>query len=356
MNQQHKISVLVPCYNAGKYIREAVDSILNQTYKNLEILLIDDGSTDETRSIINEYSRKDSRVVPVYNETNLGLIKTLNKGVELATGEYIARMDSDDISALNRMEVLYDYFLLHPQTDVVSAAYYYLDTQSKVIRKAYPKATLSTALRFVSFFCTPVNHPCVMGKTEVFKENKYDEIFIHSEDYELFSRLLYKGYKFVNLPEPLYYLRINPESVSHRFEQIQISTHMRISVFNIEKYYGKNFDYFLHKVMVNRISFDVPFDLMKNAINTLDQLRDEFVANENSGTDVMTEINDFLIEQKIDIYLQTLKCSKWFRKPIVIQYILSNINVFLSKRGRQYFRLKFNYLSSAEKDKKLNPV
>ncbi len=334
-------------------MREAVDSILNQTYKNLEILLIDDGSTDETREVINEYSKKDSRIVPVYNETNLGLIRTLNKGVELATGEYIARMDADDISALNRMEVLHDYFLLHPDTDVVSAAYYYLDTNSKVIRKAYPKATLSTALHFVSFFCTPVNHPCVMAKAQVFKENKYDEIFIHSEDYELFSRLLNKGYKFVNLSEPLYYLRINPESVSHRFEQIQISTHMRISVHNIENYYRKNFDYFLHKVMVNRISFDVPFDLMKAAIDTLDRLRDEFIANEKADANVLAEINDFLIEQKIDIYLQTLKSSRWFRKPLVLQYILANINVFLSKRGRQYFRLKFNYLSAAEKDKTL---
>jgi glycosyltransferase involved in cell wall biosynthesis len=353
MNQQHKISVIIPCYNAGKYIREAVDSILNQTYKNLEILLIDDGSSDETRSVIDDYVKKDVRVLPVYNDINLGLIRTLNKGMQLATGDYIARMDADDISALNRIEVLHDYFIANPETDVISAAYYCLDTNGRVIRKVYPKATLSTALHFVSFFCTPVNHPCVMAKASVFKVNKYDEIYIHSEDYELFSRLLNKGFKFVNLMEPLYYLRINPESVSHRFEQIQISTHLRISVFNIENYYGKTFDYFLHKVMVNRISFDVSFNLMKEAVNTLDQLRDEFISREKADVNVIAEINDFLIEQKIDIYLQTLKSSKWYRKPLVLLYILSKLNVFLTKRGRQYFRLKFNYWLPSAKDANL---
>ncbi len=341
MTADYKISVLIPCYNAGKYIEEALDSILNQTYRNLEILLIDDGSSDNTKQIIIDYAARDGRIIPAFNETNMGLIRTLNKGVKSATGKYIARMDADDVSALNRIEVILNAFLANPDLDVISAGYRFLTTKGVIERRAYPKATLSKALRFVSFFCTPVNHPCVMARTEIFKENPFDEEYIHSEDYELFSRLLSKGYKFSNLNEPLYCLRMNPESVSNRFEQLQISTHMRISVMNIDYYYGKQYDFFLHKVIVNRISFDVSFELLANSLVTLQLLRDDYVRIEKPDENEEAEIDDFLIEQKIDIYLQTLKYAKWIRKPLILLKIITNINIFLSKRGRRYFSLKF---------------
>ncbi len=91
-----KITVLMPVYNGEKYLRESVDSILNQTFTDFELLIINDGSTDSSMEILNSYS--DSRIRIVTNEVNLRLIKTLNKGIDLATGEYIARMDCDDIA------------------------------------------------------------------------------------------------------------------------------------------------------------------------------------------------------------------------------------------------------------------
>lgn len=341
MKADCKISVLIPCYNAGKYLYEAVDSILNQTYRNLEIILIDDGSSDNTKEIIIDFASRDSRIVPVFNDLNLGLIRTLNKGVKLATGIFIARMDADDVSALNRIEVILNIFNANPELQVISAGYQFLTTKGYIVRRAYPKATLSKALRFVSFFCTPVNHPCVMVRAESFKDNPFDEKYIHSEDYELFSRLLSKGYKFLNLNEPLYYLRMNPESVSNKYEQLQISTHMRISVMNIDYYFGKEFDFFLHKVIVNRISFDVSFELLETSLKTLQSLRDDYIRIEQADAAEIAEIDDFLIEQKIDIYLQTLKYAKWVRKPMMLLLIATNFKIFLNKRGFRYFRLKF---------------
>ncbi len=338
-----KITVLIPCYNAGKYIRAAINSIINQSYQNLEILILDDGSVDNSREIIKEYSAIDPRIVAVYNESNMGLIRTLNKGVQLATGTFIARMDADDISDLNRIETLFNGFRQNPDIDVISAGYYYLSVKGHILRRAFPKATMSKALHFVSFFCTPVNHPCVMVKADVFKSNAFNENFLHSEDYELFSRLLEEGYHFMNLNKPLYYLRVNPESVSHRFEQIQISTHMRISVATIENYFDKRFEFFLHKVMVNRIGFDVSFQLLKTAMTTLDQLREDFIRKERADPMEIREIDEFLNEQKIDIYLQTLKYAKWHRKPLVMLYILLNLDIFFTKRGLTYMRLKFNH-------------
>src|SRR5687768_1212088 len=103
---QPKVSILLPCYNAAKYLRFAIDSIVSQTYRNLEIILINDGSTDNTGKIIDEFASRDSRIVVVNNPVNLGLIKTLNKGITYITGYYTARMDADDISQVDRIEKL----------------------------------------------------------------------------------------------------------------------------------------------------------------------------------------------------------------------------------------------------------
>ncbi len=331
----------MPCYNASKFIHEAVDSILNQTYRNLEILLIDDGSTDNTRELIQEYARADERVKPIFNEKNMGLIRTLNMGVQLASGEFIARMDADDRSHPNRIEQIIEAFLNRPELDVISAGYYYISDNSKVLRKAFPKALESTALSFVSFFSTPVNHPCVVVRSYVFKDNRFDENFLHSEDYEIFSRLLSQGFKFLNLEQPLYYLRINPQSVSNRFERIQISTHTRISKRNIEDYFGLQFDFYQHKVMINRISFNVRARLLLDSLAALEVLKDEFIRREQASESSKEEISGFLTEQTIDIYFQSMKYASWFNRMIIGFLMIFNLGVFLSPRGIRYIRTKF---------------
>src|SRR6476659_5468798 len=97
------VSVVFPFYNEEKYIAAAIESIVNQSYKNLEIVMINDGSTDRTPEIVNSYAKKDSRIKLINIPVNRGLINSLNTGIAAATGEYIARMDADDISALNRI-------------------------------------------------------------------------------------------------------------------------------------------------------------------------------------------------------------------------------------------------------------
>lgn len=344
MSSNPKVTVLMPCYNAEMYLNEAVDSILNQTYGNLEILLIDDGSSDRTKDMIQNYAKKDSRVVPVFNEKNLGLIRTLNKGVMMATGEYIARMDADDISSLNRIERIVEEFSLRPECDVISAGYYRISASGKVMARIYPKATISNALKFVSLFCTPVIHPCIIAKTKVFSDNLFDMNYLHSEDYEIFSRLLFSGYKFLNLTEPLYYLRMNTQSVSFKYERIQISTHTKISVRNIENFLNIKYDFFLHKVMINRINFDVNPALLRKTFRSFKDLRIKYFELEQPASDVIAEIDGFLNEQYIDIYFQSFKYSYWYNKPFILLMILANIDIFISKRGWQYFRSKLTFL------------
>ena len=115
---QPSITVLMPVYNAERFLSEAIDSILHQTLTNFEFLIIDDGSTDNSLKIINSY--RDQRIILVRNGTNLGITASLNKGIELAKGHLIARMDADDISYPDRLQKQYDYLNQHPDCAMVS--------------------------------------------------------------------------------------------------------------------------------------------------------------------------------------------------------------------------------------------
>ena len=116
--QKPLVTVLMPVYNGEKYLREAMDSILKQTLTNFEFLIIDDGSKDSSVKIINSYN--DPRIKLVKNEINLGISKTLNRGIELASAELIARMDADDISYPSRLQKQYDYFTNNPECALLS--------------------------------------------------------------------------------------------------------------------------------------------------------------------------------------------------------------------------------------------
>jgi glycosyltransferase involved in cell wall biosynthesis len=334
------VSIVMPCYNAEKYFKEAIESVINQTYKNLEIVLVDDGSTDGTSELLNKYAEKVPQIKIISNEKNLGLIASLNKGVAASKGEYIARMDADDISVSDRVEKIMNVFFQMPEVEVVSAANFMISLKGKILLQTVPKATRIKALKFVSFFSTPIVHACVIVKSHVFKENPFNPDYIHSEDYELFSRLIFLGVKMFNLKEPLYYIRINPDSVSFKYEKIQVSTHTKISKQNIENYYNISLEYFVHKVMVNRISFDVPVSLLKDAFRQLELLKAIFIQREDCSYGEIDEIELFLIEQKIDIILQSIKYSSLKNKIALSAFMLVHARLFLNTRGFNYVKSK----------------
>lgn len=339
------VTVLMPCYNASRFLDDAMQSILNQTHKHLEILAIDDGSTDGTADMIRRYAESDSRVHPVFNEGNVGLIKTLNKGCGLANGKYIARMDSDDISQPDRIEKLVSILESDPSLSLASAGCFRLSESGQRLSRVHPKACESKALKFVCFFSTPVLHPCVVFRASIIEKFNFDEEYLHSEDYEFFSRLLLGGHRFVNIDEPLYQLRINSQSVSHRYETIQISTHNRISFRNISDYFGIQYDYFVQRVMTNRINFSVPPKMLRVSLNNLQALRESFIQRENPSATEIEDMDGFLIEQKIDIHLQSLKNSGGWLSLYHVFACISDWKVFFSPRGLRYLRSK-NWIKS----------
>ena len=132
------ISVLMPTYNVEKFIGAAVESILTQTWTNFELIIVDDCSTDHTYNILKEYAAKDSRIQLYKNEINSKICKTLNKALCHAKGEFIVRMDGDDVSLPDRFERLYQFLVDNPQVDLVGSNVITIDEEGKEIgRKSY---------------------------------------------------------------------------------------------------------------------------------------------------------------------------------------------------------------------------
>lgn len=221
-----KISVIMPAYNAEKYIQEAIDSILCQNISDFELIVINDCSQDRTEQLILSYS--DPRIVYVKNEKNLGVARTLNKGLELANGQYIARMDADDVSLPDRFEKQLIYMENNPGTVVCGSNILIFtdDGDEKLCR--YPKndRQIKTAL----LFACPFAHPSVMMRADMLRTHglRYEEAFEKVEDYRLWSRLASLG-DFANLPEPLLRYRSHSAQVCATSSQAQYEGKLRLA-------------------------------------------------------------------------------------------------------------------------------
>jgi glycosyltransferase involved in cell wall biosynthesis len=219
-----KVTVLMSVYNGERYLNEAVDSILAQTFTDFEFLIIDDASTDLTPEILRSYD--DPRIRIVTNEENLGLTKSLNKGIALARGEYIARMDADDVSFIVRLERQVEFMEKNADIGVLGSNYQYID------ESGYPKGVVSTSLdpeltRWELLFLNPLAHPTVLMRTALMRSVQgYDETFRFSQDYELWCRLT-KITQLAKLQDVLLYLRSSKLNISHRhYKQQRIYSHL----------------------------------------------------------------------------------------------------------------------------------
>lgn len=185
---QPLISVIIPVFNAEQYIKLALDSICKQTYKNLEIIVIDDGSSDQSKAVIEKY--EDHRIRFISRE-NRGLIYTLNEAINISTGEYIARMDADDISAKERLEKQLQFLRNNNDVGVVFTGIEYISETGVVIRSKISKTTRKIDPVELLFGC-PLCHPTAMfDMTKLSKRDiHYDSNYHLAEDFELWTRLI----------------------------------------------------------------------------------------------------------------------------------------------------------------------
>lgn len=230
------VTVLMAVYNAEKNLREAVDSILNQSLKDFEFIIINDGSADKTKNIIESYS--DNRIVLINNEKNIGQADSLNLGIRRARGDFLARMDGDDISFRNRLEKQSNFLKNNEDIGVLGTGMILMDENGKEIGQTC-SASNHCLIKWNMFFLNPMSHPTVMIRRDLINFLEYKKQFNPADDYELWTRLVFKA-KFQNLSSPLVRYRIHDESLSKKFSGIQTKNTLDIQWDYILKYVGAN--------------------------------------------------------------------------------------------------------------------
>lgn len=219
-----ELTVLLPVFNGAQYIAEAIESILTQTYTRFELLVINDGSTDETQTILEGFTARDARVRVISRE-NRGLIATLNQGLSLSSTDLIVRMDADDVARPNRLERQAAFMKAHPDVDVCGAGLVFYETGEE---KRLPEN--HDALRVLALFNTPVFHPTViMRKSSVLAVGGYSSQAPCAEDFDLWERMLHAGCRFANLSEVLLRYRLHPNVNRAKYYVQMTATSLEIS-------------------------------------------------------------------------------------------------------------------------------
>ena len=206
------ISVVMSVYNGQKYLRESIDSILEQTYKNFEFIIINDGSEDNSLDMLLEYQARDPRIT-IVNQNNVGLTRSLNKGVKLAASEYIARQDADDISLPTRLEKQLNYMVNHPEVAVIGCLGDVFNINGVLRTSRDPRYSRKGIKRHLASKNLFMHGSAMMRKSCLAKVGFYREFFRHSQDYDLWLRLS-QYFDIDILPEHLYQYRVTPEAIS----------------------------------------------------------------------------------------------------------------------------------------------
>jgi glycosyltransferase involved in cell wall biosynthesis len=263
MKSKPYVSVLIPVFNCQKYVLEAINSILNQTFSDFELIIIDDGSTDGTRKLLETIN--DKRVKIFFNDKNMGQSYTRNKGLELAKGEYIAMLDADDVATPDRLEKQLLFFKKHSDCAAIGSFEGIIDENSKLIKnKVICRYTNPDYIYSSLLFLYPyITHRSVMAKTDLLKKIRYDENFVTCQDYDLFSRICLAGYNLCNIGEVLVFRREHSNRITHNKWRLSFNKRKEIAKGLLEKL-NVNFNesdllrhVYLRKLHVKRDSYKI---------------------------------------------------------------------------------------------------
>jgi len=232
-----KISVIMSVYNQGHYLPESINSILNQTFKNFEFIILDDGSTDNSWEIICKFSQKDPRIESLQNKRNRGLAYSLNRGIESARSQYIARQDADDISLPARLCCQYSYLRKNPDVFLNAAEAILINNSGREItryQRNYSPQKLSRKLKRKN----PLFHSSIMFRN---RNIAYRQKFYLAQDYDLYLRLKSMNKKITTLPQLLIKHRSHPDSLTRTLKQKQRRFARKARAFHKQrKKYGKD--------------------------------------------------------------------------------------------------------------------
>lgn len=230
------VTIAISFYNVEKFLPYAIMSVINQSYNNWELFLIDDGSSDQSVMVAKEFVNKDKRIKLISDGKNKGLAARLNESVEMANGDFYARMDADDIMVINRIDEQVSFLSEHPDVDVVGSSAMVIDINNNIIN----------SMDYTGVYDTFI-HPTIMTRPQWLKRNRYNDNLKMSEDYELWLRTQGTN-TFFNLSQPLLFYRIyNDESYQKKLRAFKTLT----PIYSNYKSYGKSFTWFLKSFLIS---------------------------------------------------------------------------------------------------------
>lgn len=321
------ISVILPVYNSDSFLKESIDSIINQTFRDWELIIINDGSTDKSEEIILSY--KDDRIKYHKNNENIGLIKTLNKGIDLSTSKYIARMDADDISDIKRFEKQFEFLENNPQIGMCGTFALIINNTGETTGKII-HLTEDEYLQVNLLFSVPFVHPSMMIRREILQNERFNSDFTHTEDYDLWCRIA-RNHKTANIPLFLLKYRWHGDNVSIKYEETQTQIKSTINLRELKRL-GLNpteQELALHRVSFSQFNNKNKNGLTNNVFKDYKGLENWFTkiinANKNIKRYNENALRSFLWSRWIIVCI----VQKKYRKIFIPKFIpLYKINVW----------------------------
>ncbi|HEY6918467.1 MAG TPA: glycosyltransferase [Tabrizicola sp.] len=220
------ISVLMPVYNCDAYVQAAIDSILTQSFRDFEFIIIDDGSKDGTAAIVKAAAARDPRIKVISRE-NRGIVPSLNEALEVATGELVARMDGDDISLPDRFRKQVDYLAAHPDCGLVGTQIMFMDPDGRPIAPMPNPLDHEGIVQTMLDGSESVSHPTVLFRTAVARSiGGYSNQYKHAEDIDFFLRMA-EATRVANMPDLLLHYRQHAKSIGRTQTEAQAEAHYR---------------------------------------------------------------------------------------------------------------------------------
>ena len=273
------VTVLMTVYNGAEYLHASVQSILNQTFEDFELLIINDCSTDNSVKLIESFH--DKRIVVYNNERNLGQTKSLNIGLKLAKGKYVARMDADDMAFRLWLEKLVKFFEKHQECAAVGSQAIVIDGTGRIKKTRMVPGSFHEMI-FRIFFDSPMNHVSVLLNRElILKNGGYDEEFKVTQDYELWSSLIRKNYSIINIPEVLVSYRVHSSSKGFMEASKRALEEMSETIF-------RN----IHSFTDLKLTFDDAVGLCKLFYHTHDLNSEEFERAETNFSNIYSNMKE----------------------------------------------------------------
>ena len=329
---QPLVSVIMPVYNCEKYLREAIESVLSQTYKNIELVIVNDGSTDSSKEIILSFT--DSRIRFFENERNSGIVFTRNKGLDEANGEFVATLDSDDIALPERIEKQTVFLTTNPEYGMCGTFYYAIDSYGKFIKEIrYPTnyRDIATFMILGNCFCNST----VMIRATLAKELRYREKYDIVEDYEMWWRIT-KRARLTNLSffGTRYRVHGNNISVAKMNDMFALVKKINNQILSDVHVAFSDHELEIHSNLLNR---NIPYFETEDRFNELEPWISKFYEKLQADGKYNSSLLYRLIVQKwIVIAFNTKRYKKLFDNSLIRFNRLAYFGI-LSKRA--FYRL-----------------